>query len=272
MKVVKMSGAGNDFVVLGPDELRSLGAGLAPWVRRVCRRGLSVGADGVLAVEPAGRGRVVVRFFNPDGVESFCGNGSRCAARFALERGYTGSALLMETAVGEVEARVLGSTVRIVLPPPRDDGRLSVDGGGGIVEGRRVTACVPHFIIPVGDVESAPLESWGPALRGHTAFAPEGTNVDVMSSRADGGIAVRTWERGVEDETLACGTGAVAAAMAARLGGEGETIRVVPASGVSLSVTLPGAPGSPVSAILEGDARWVFTAELGPESTSGFPG
>src|SRR5262245_20647565 len=121
----KMSGAGNDFLVLDAAAWESVPDDRAAWVRAVCRRGLSVGADGVLVVAPALPGRVRVVFFNPDGVEAFCGNGSRCAARYALLRGMTNdAAMTLATAAGDVPAVVDGATVRLTLPPPRDLGAI----------------------------------------------------------------------------------------------------------------------------------------------------
>jgi diaminopimelate epimerase len=273
MNIVKLSGAGNDFVALGPDEARRLGGDLAEWVRRVCRRGLSVGADGLLVVTPSGAGRVRVRFFNPDGGEAFCGNGSRCAARFAEMRGWVvaGDPFVLQTPIGDIEARIQGPTVALVLPPPRDRGAVGIDADGARIEGRFIEAGVPHFVVPVEDVVAAPLSVWGPLARRHARFGPAGTNVDVISTHGPS-VRVRTWERGVEGETLSCGTGAVAAALAARmLAGVGERVQITPASGVDLTVTLPGQPGRPDRAVLEGDARVVFEGTVPDEGTEGYP-
>jgi diaminopimelate epimerase len=271
VKIVKISGSGNDFVVLGPDEAATLEPGLVDWTRRVCRRGLSVGADGVLVVEPSRRGHVRVRFLNPDGAEAFCGNGSRCAARYAGIRGWIdGSSVVLETAIGEVEARVEPSAVRLVLRAPIDLGPMVLDLDGIDLEGRRVDAGVPHFVTLVADTACAPLELWGPRVRRHPRFGDGGTNFDVVALGA-GEISVRTWERGVEGETLSCGSGAVAAALVARRQGAPETVLVVPASGIALTVELPGPFDSPTAAILEGDARVVFEGELRAEGVEGFP-
>jgi diaminopimelate epimerase len=272
VKIVKISGAGNDFVVIGPDEAAILGTGLAGWTRRVCRRGLSVGADGVLVVEPSRKGHVRVRFLNPDGAEAFCGNGSRCAARYAGLRGWTtaGSSVVLDTAAGEVEAHVEPSSVRLVLRAPRDLGPMVLDLDGTDLEGRHVDAVVPHFVTVVADATIAPLELWGPRVRRQPRFGDAGTNLDVVALGTNE-ISVRTWERGVEGETLACGSGAVAAALVARQQGAAETVRVVPASGIALTVGLPGPSDSPSAAILEGDARVVFEGELRVEGVEGFP-
>jgi diaminopimelate epimerase len=265
-----MSGAGNDFVVIDSREADALGDGLASWTRRVCRRGVSVGADGVLVVGPSTDGRIRVAFLNPDGAPAFCGNGSRCAARFAFLEGLAPESMVLETAAGDVPARLVGDRVRLVLPGPRAGEVMEVECGGTVLAGRLVHAGVPHFTVAVADAGSAPLETWGPALRRHPRFGVEGTNVDVVERRADG-VAIRTWERGVEGETLACGSGAVAAALAARLlGWTDPPVRVLPRSGIPLLVDLTGPAGAPAAAILEGDARVIFDGALSPEATAGF--
>ena len=264
----KMSGAGNDFVVLDSETWESVSQDRAAWVRAVCRRGLSVGADGVLVIAPDGVGRVRVVFFNPDGGEAFCGNGSRCAARFALIRGMAAEpAMTLQTAVGDVPAVVMGDQVRLTLPPPEDRGAITLEAGGETYRGRWVSAGVPHVVIPVVGLASYPIEWLGPMLRRHDKLGPEGANVDLIERDGSGRIHVRTWERGVENETLACGTGAVAVAMAARLAGAPEEIVVVPRSGSALTVSLPGDPARPAGAMLTGDARIVFDGSLNAEAT-----
>jgi diaminopimelate epimerase len=261
VRITKMSGAGNDFLVLGPDAAAAIAGDVAGWVRRVCLRGLSVGADGVLLVEPSGADRVRVRFYNPDGGEAFCGNGSRCAARFARLRGMAADRLVLETCDGEIPAEVTGGRVSLRLPMPRDAGPLSVDLGAELLRGRRIVAGAPHFVVFVDDPYAAPLERWGPVVRRHTDFAPEGTNLDLV--RSDGPEAVlRTWEKGVERETLACGSGAVAAAAAVRSLGAGDEVTIVPRSGIPLEVSF-GAGGE---VVLRGDARMVFEGHLAPEA------
>lgn len=268
LRIVKMSGAGNDFVVLGPEEAGRLAGREREAARSLCRRGMSVGADGLVLVEVAGsaRVRVRVRFHNPDGSSAFCGNGSRCAARFAYARGLAGREMLLETAAGEVAAEVTGDRVRLTLPPPRDEGEASIEVEGASLTGRRIRAGVPHFVVAVLDPRSFPLARWGPLVHAHTLFAPEGTNLDLVGPAAEGALAIRTWERGVERETLACGSGAVAAAFAARRTGGGRTVRVLPASGVALEVELPGRAAAPDAAVLTGDARFVFDGILDPEA------
>jgi diaminopimelate epimerase len=265
----KMSGAGNDFLVLDRPAWLTIEGDRRAWVRAVCRRGLSVGADGVLVVSPGEAGRVEVEFFNPDGSGAFCGNGSRCAARYAKLRGIAAApSMILATAAGEVPAVVSGAEVRLILPPPSDLGEVVLDGPLGTFRGRFVTAGVPHVVIPVSGLASYPVERAGPALRRHERLGPAGANVNFVENDESGRVHVRTFERGVENETLACGSGAVAVAMAARLAGAPETVVVVPRSGSPLTVSIAGDPRRPVDARLTGDARLVFEGILDSEATS----
>jgi diaminopimelate epimerase len=268
VRAVKMSGAGNDFLVLEPEARRALGDRFVPWIRAVCRRGVSVGADGVLVVSPAGADRVEVEFRNPDGSVAFCGNGTRCAARFASRRGWIGSSGTCVTAAGDVAAVLRDDRVALRLPPPQDRGPLRVETARGIHEGRWIVAGVSHFVVRSDDVDSYPLAEVGPLLRAHRAFGPDGTNVDVVAWDGAGGgtVRIRTWERGVEGETLACGSGAVAAAAALRRSGAPPILEVVPMSGIPLSVGVPDPPGSPPHVDLEGDARFLMEGTVGSEA------
>jgi diaminopimelate epimerase len=159
----------------------------------------------------------------------------------------------------------------LMLAPPEDRGALIAEVLGGEHGGRFVWAGVPHLVLPVASVDAVAIERVAPALRRHPALGPDGANVDFVESTASGAVRVRTWERGVEGETLACGTGAVAAAFAARLEGAAESITVVPRSGVALRVELPGEPHRPSAALLIGDARFVFEGTLAPEGIAATP-
>ena len=261
-RFTKMSGAGNDFIVLDGSTWDALPADRTGWIRNVCRRGLSVGADGVLVVRPESPARVRLDYFNADGSEAFCGNGSRCAARYAARHGMAPESMTLLTSAGEVPASVAGESVSVVLPPPEDLGPIELASGGRTFRGRWIRAGVPHVVFEVAGLASYPIDRFAPALRSDARLAPEGANVDLFERDREGRLHVRTWERGVEAETLACGTGAVAAALAARLSGSGETVTIVPRSGVPLAITIPGDPARPGRATLSGEARFVFEGTL----------
>lgn len=271
VRACKMSGAGNDFVVVRADESERLGDRLVEWTRAICRRGVSIGADGVLVVGGGADSPVTVRFLNPDGSEAFCGNGSRCAARFAALQGLAGRSMVLATSAGLVPADVLDhERVRLRLPVPRTLGTAIVTVGGTAIEGCHVDAGSPHFVVAVPDVAGAPLERWGPVMRRAEIFAPAGVNVDLIATRSDGGLEIRTWERGVEGETLSCGSGAIAAAAAARLRHPRRTVfEVLPRSHMPLTVRFVESDEQVPTVEFEGDARVVFEGLVTAEALRG---
>ncbi len=302
MRFWKMSGAGNDFVVL-PHSPESLAGDPAEFVRRVCRRGLSVGADGVLFVAPgagpgakAGAGSAAVAgrapsaaaaqeadavlvHYNSDGGRSdFCGNGSRCAARFAVLMGFAPATLRLQTDVGLLRAEVdpARDRVRIEAPAPSRPERRRCEAGGQSHEGWFVLAGVPHFVLQVPSPDGVDVASLGAALRSHPAMGPAGANVDFLGPVSEGRRRMRTFERGVEAETLACGSGALAAAAVLAAEGAPSPVVLLPGSGIELVVDFePGdalargsdrlaAGAGPRSFHLAGEARVVFEGILSP--------
>ncbi|MCP3978943.1 MAG: diaminopimelate epimerase [bacterium] len=268
-RVTKLSGAGNDFVVLAAEEMQRVVGDRRTWIEGVCSRRLSIGADGVIVVERTGENRVHATFYNPDGSTAFCGNGSRCAARFAHLQGLAGAEMILETDDVEIPAAVSATgEVRLVLPVPTDRGPRTVELDGRELEGRWVHAGAPHFVLRVPDVDAMPFEEWAPCVRRDPLFGERGTNFDATSELGRGRLRMRTWERGVEGETLACGSGALASVFAWRLDGGPQRVTVVSSSGVPLSIELPGAPSAPTSAVLEGEARIVFEGTVHAEATA----
>jgi diaminopimelate epimerase len=264
LTVTKMSGAGNDFVVLEASEAAKLGRGLRAWVRSICRRGLSIGADGVLVLSREGPDRVRMSFHNPDGSEAFCGNGSRCAARYAALAGWSGGKLRLLTSIGEIPAEVSGDLVRVTVPAPTVLGSDRFEVDGEKLDGVRVDAGCPHVVLAVPDAARVPIERLAPPIRRDPRFGAEGTNVDFVSWAPGGDLLLRTWERGVEGETLSCGTGALAAAAVAGRERGLDVVRVIPRGGVPLLVRIEGG-----RFVLEGDARVVFRGEVTAEATAG---
>ncbi|MDT8435642.1 MAG: diaminopimelate epimerase [Gemmatimonadota bacterium] len=227
----KYTGAGNDFVIARADpRSEAVGPELA---RRVCARRTGVGVDGLILVRPR-PGGIRARFFNPDGSEfSTCGNGSRCAARFARDEGLTGPGrFVLETSAGEIGCEVDGERValeyriRVALRGP-----LRVPGPVGPADAHLVEIGVPHLVVPLADLPEGPIEGVCRPLRHLAELGPGGANVNLVSldGPGAGGGAIRTFERGVEGETLACGSGSMAAAFALRaagLAGERLALRV----------------------------------------------
>lgn len=248
----KLSGAGNDFILVEGPLAAPRARALA---RRLCGRREGVGADGLLVAE---RGRV--RYLNADGSDAFCGNGARCAAWWLSRRGWGGASFSLSGV--PVKAAVASASGRVRMPDATPVRRLKVRAAGRAWDVRFLDTGVPHAVVAVtaAALGSFPVAGVGRALRRHKAFGRAGTNVDFVA-RAGRGLALRTYERGVEDETLACGTGAVAAALASS-GGRPDRTRVR-ALGGTLTVTFsPRKDGGFTDVWLEGPVRQTFTGEV----------
>ncbi|MDL2718468.1 MAG: diaminopimelate epimerase [Acidobacteriota bacterium] len=271
----KMSGAGNDFLVFG--ERAPMGEKEIAAIRRLCRRGTGVGADGALFVTAERPGdassRVVADYRNADGsVGRFCGNGTRCAARFAVLRGLARPACVVLTGWGAVGAEVSPSgSVMLALPEPIAAGRPipSFDAAGRTLEPEAFALLVgvPHLVVFLKEgiaLDTLDLSVLGPVHRHHPAM-PEGANANFVKVLSPSRLALRTWERGVEAETLACGSGAVASAVASSLArGLAPPVSVATRSGETLEVGFT--PDGEVArcVTLRGDARVVFEGTLNP--------
>ncbi|NVM56518.1 MAG: diaminopimelate epimerase, partial [Desulfobacterales bacterium] len=203
----KMSGSGNDFILMDNRSKVVDEENLSQFIASVCRRKHSVGADGLILLETSERADFKWRFFNADGGEAeMCGNGGRCAARLAYLKGIAGPRLSFETKAGVIRAEVTGKRVKLGMPQPSAaelDYPLEVEGQTFTVSS--ITVGVPHVVIWVGDVETTPVFRAGRAIRYQQHYAPAGTNVNFVQPLESGALAIRTYERGVEDETLACG-------------------------------------------------------------------
>jgi diaminopimelate epimerase len=214
LRFTKMNGAGNDFILL--DNRAGDLALTREQIARVCDRHRGVGADGVLLLERAANGADFrMRYYNADGGEAeMCGNGARCFARFANRTAGPLQSLSFETPAGVIGAKLKGELVTLQMSQPNDM-RLGLEVP---VEGEKIRASyvdsgVPHVVVPVAKIEEVDVRSLGSALRHHSMFAPRGANANFSEQRGPRRIAIRTYERGVDDETLACGTGVVASAI-----------------------------------------------------------
>lgn len=265
----KMSGSGNDFIVIDnrvgvvPEAL------LHQLVVGACRRKMSVGADGMILIEPSDSVDFKWRFFNADGsLPDMCGNGARCAARFSFIHGIAGRQMSFETLAGTIEASVGDDSVKIRMTQPGDlKTGCDLDIGGKRVAVGSINTGVPHVVMVVEDIEAVNVVELGRRIRNHRDFAPEGTNANFVAVGKDGEIAIRTYERGVEDETLACGTGNVAAALIlAHERGLRSPVTLTTRSGGKLTVHFKTQGDRYQDVFLEGDARVIYSGELWEEA------
>jgi len=218
----KMESGGNDFIIIDNRE-KIFTRGLSKLAVNLCRRRSSIGADGLILLEKADKADYRMRIFNPDGSEpEMCGNGARCLARFAFIKGITSAQTVMETKAGNVEAQVRGKKVKVRLRNPSDmnlNFTISLKPRGS-QRVNFINVGVPHVVIFVPALDRVDVQTLGRTIRYHRRFAPAGANVNFVSVRGRNSIHIRTYERGVEDETLACGTGAVASALVSGLRGK----------------------------------------------------
>lgn len=265
LQFFKMSGCGNDFILIdNRDGSADAVMGDAPaFVRKVCTRRHSVGADGLILIEKSKNADFSWRFYNADGsVAEMCGNGGRCAARFAHIKGIADGRMAFETLAGILKAEVRADgRVKLQLTRPTDlklDYALRLEGRELFLSS--VDTGVPHAIIITDNVERAPVASLGKSVRYHKSF-PKGTNVDFVEVVDKEHAKIRTYERGVEGETYACGTGAVAAAVVLKAKGfTGETVDMLTRGGEVLRIYATD------EVYLEGSARVVYEGRLWREA------
>ena len=265
----KMSGTGNDFILidhrvpfLRPEEMPA-------FARAVCERRVSVGADGLILIEESPTADFCWRFLNADGSwAQMCGNGARCAARYAHAKGVAPARMRFETLAGAIEAEVLGENVKLRMTPPaglRLGEKIEVKGGEQTVHS--LNTGVPHAVLFVEEISQAPVVEWGRFIRFHEHFQPAGTNVNFVGRLDGDGLVVRTYERGVEGETLACGTGAVAAGIiAGLLGMVRPPVAVTTSGGEQLVIHYALAGQDVADVFLEGPANFIYDGMLHSEA------
>ena len=267
-----MSGSGNDFIMIDNRDGIVDDQYLKQLVVGACRRKMSAGADGLLLIENSSRADFKWRFYNADGSRAeMCGNGARCAGRFAFITGITGPKLSFETDVGLVTGEVIDDRVKIGMTDPidlRENRTLLV--GETTLHYDFINTGVPHVVLSTDDIEGIDVFELGRAIRHHEIFSPAGTNVNFMEPMGDNTIAVRTYERGVEDETLACGTGCVAASLMMCLKHQwASPVNVKTRSNVMLRVYYTIEEGAFTRIYLEGDARVIYHGTLWEEAWEG---
>jgi diaminopimelate epimerase len=266
LEFTKMNGAGNDFVLI---DNRAQGIKLSrSQIVALCDRHRGVGADGVILLVPCRSGKAdwAWQFYNSDGsVGEMCGNGARCFGRFVQKVTGVKRDFTFETEAGVITARFQGEIVTVNLTTPSDlclNEQLSLSAGSLTVHS--VNTGVPHAVLFVADADRAMVEQLGPEVRRHSRFAPKGTNVNFVQVLGPGQIRVRTFERGVESETLACGTGVTASALiASRVNHFSSPIKVEVRGGDSLEVSFAEHNGGGFSDVqLTGPADFVFEGKF----------
>lgn len=262
---VKMVGTGNDFIVVD-DRSGRIGRKARECARRWCERKRSIGADGLLVLERSKKAAFRMRIYNPDGTEAeMCGNGIRCIAKFAAERRIARGRFQIETLAGLIEATILGDVVKARLVDPSDL-RLGflLDLSGR----RRIThfinTGVPHAVVLEKSIREVNVDALGREIRRHREFAPAGANANFVAIKPGNRIEVRTYERGVEGETLSCGTGSTASALvAAAVKGLRSPVVVHTESGDTLRVYFTRtASGEFHDVYLEGRVRKIFEGRV----------
>jgi len=278
----KMSGTGNDFIIVDNRDSGIAKAEMAGLAKRLCHRQFAVGGDGMIFIENVEGADFRWQFYNADGSEAeMCGNGARCAARYAFTKGIAQKHMRFATIAGLIEAEMVGHNVKIRLTPPTNvvlGQTIEIDGKTREIHS--INTGVPHAVHFVTDNAETPVKEWGRLIRHHKLFEPAGTNVNFVQL-PEKELHVRTYERGVEDETLACGTGAVASALIAALHGHVTspvTVRTTGGDELRIHFTLLDLGGSPESSAalrheqriaevyLEGPATLIYEGELYPEA------
>lgn len=261
----KMTGSGNDFVVFDSSNDAAAHLENVETIKALAARGTGVGADGVVFLQRQDEGDIRMRYYNSDGSEaSLCGNASLCTTRLAVELGLSqAGGFILHTAAGSLRARIRDNLPEVDLEPVRE---VRADAKElGLKRGERrigyASVGVPHVVVDVPDVETIDISKRGPELRHHRSLS-HGANVNFVSRRPDGSFAYRTFERGVEAETLACGTGAVATAiMLFDWGESGKETVLWTRSSLPLTVTLRR-DGDSWLPSLRGEGRIVFEGEI----------
>ena len=264
LRFTKMNGAGNDFILF---DNRAGSIALGPsQITRLCDRHRGIGADGVLLLEnTTNRADFRMRYFNADGGEAeMCGNGARCFARFANKVGGEKAKISFETPAGVISAELKGDLVTLRMTEPTDL-RLSIELP--MADEKKtvhfINSGVPHVVIPVAKIDDADVRREGAAIRHHQMFSPNGTNVNFIEKRGPNKVAIRTYERGVEDETLACGTGIVASALVfAATEKSSSPITVLAKGGDELQVGFENNSNGFSNVTLTGPAEFVFEGAI----------
>ena len=265
IQFTKAVATGNDFIIVDNRKGVIKEKALSLFAKKACDRKRAIGADGLLVIEPSKKADFRMRIFNPDGSEAeMCGNGSRCVALFAAAKMIAKEKMSIETAAGLLDADVKGDTVKVKLTDPKEikwNFCLMINKCPYKVN--FADTGVPHVIHFTDDLEKIDVKNIGSHIRHHGEFSPEGTNADFVKVLNKQTIKIRTYERGVEDETLACGTGAVASAIiSAEVEKMSSPVTVETQGGEKVKVYFEMKDGNFRNVYLEGEAQLIFNGEL----------
>lgn len=238
IKFWKMHGASNDFILMD-DRKETFPLNDKAWIAAIAQRRTGIGCEGVILIQPSNKADFRMRFFNPDGSEvEMCGNGARCVAKLASDIGAAPRKMTIDTVAGILTAEIIGDNVQLGMTKPKDwclNESLNLDGKDTTYS--FVNSGVPHAVIEIENLTACDVQKLGASVRYHEAFAPAGTNANFISVTGSNSLRIRTYERGVEMETLACGTGIVASALVmAKLGKVSSPVNITSASGDVLTV------------------------------------
>jgi diaminopimelate epimerase len=265
LEFTKMNGAGNDFVLI--DNREGKIRLTREQIVRLCHRQRGIGADGLFLLVRSASGRAdwAWEFYNRDGsAADMCGNGARCFARFIQRQAGAKGQTTFETGAGIITATFQGERVTVNLTQPRDlklSEKMSLSAG--LLAVHSLNTGVPHAVIFVPDADQAMVQQLGAELRHHPRFAPQGTNVNFVQVLGPNWIRVRTFERGVEGETLACGTGVTASALvSSRVRGFTSPIKVQVQGGDQLEVSFQESAGGFAEVKLSGPAEFSFEGRI----------
>jgi len=265
----KMNGSGNDFILIDNRDGKVAENEMGRFVRRICRRRESAGADGLIFIEKSDQYDFAWRFFNADGGEvEMCGNGGRCVARYAFLMHIAGPKMTFNTLAGPVSAEVMGKIVKVLMPDPTGcQLDIGLDKKPGWLSVDFINTGVPHVVIQVDELESYPVLEQGKLIRYAPFFSPDGTNANFIKVLSRDRIEIRTYERGVEDETLACGTGSIASALVASARGlVNSPVKVKTRGGEELNIYFKNEKNHFSEVWLEGSTSIVYQAHLSEEA------
>jgi diaminopimelate epimerase len=259
----KMAATGNDFVVIDNRNL-TLPARPSILAERLCNRKFGIGADGLILLEKSREADFRMRIFNPDGSEpDMCGNGSRCIALYAQSNRIASSSMTIQTNAGLLKARVSGQKVKINMTKPKDmrlDIKLELKDQQYNMH--YIDTGVPHAICFVCSLDRVDMQAFGRGIRYHKMFMPKGANVNIVKADGDSSISIRTYERGVEAETLACGTGATASALVSSYIRKCQSPVTVHTKGGTLKIYFKRRDRDFRDVFLEGKAEEIFKGRI----------